>query len=71
MMIIFMSDLAKLNNPSMEKSVRLKYCPKRGTILEKSGVMGLAEKTKPTWSTLEKMAPITATAAIGRVSFMK
>jgi len=51
----------------MEK-ILLKNCPSLGKTLEKSGVMGLVVKLKPTWTILENSAANTATASIGSAS---
>ncbi len=44
--------LARLNNASVEPNARCSHRPKRGTIRERSGVIGFVVKRNPTWSTL-------------------
>ena len=55
----------------MENMVRLRYWPKRGTMREKSGVMGFTVNMKPTWRRFEARADMTATRAMGKASFQK
>ena len=61
------TDLARLNAASPENRALRKNRPKRGTILLKSGVIGLTENRKPTCTTLPASAATKATARTGSV----
>ena len=56
---------ARLNSASVEPKARWSQRPKRGTIRETSGVIGLAVNRKPTWMTLPATATMNMMASRG------
>ena len=66
MTAIFTTDFARLNRASGETNERWSHRPNRGTIREKSGVIGFTVKRNPTWITFPRMATRNAMTSTGR-----